>query len=73
MAKRQRQELTSLAILPIAWDTFSASLAEADSETEFAKAGKIDSQPEKVKAETLDGELCTKKKCKVFDLIVCTR
>ena len=42
MAKRQRQELTSLAILPIAWDTFSASLAEADSETEFAKAGKID-------------------------------
>lgn len=41
MAKRQRQELTSLAILPIAWDTFSVSLAEADSETEFAKAGKI--------------------------------
>jgi hypothetical protein len=25
----------------------------------------------KVKAETLDGRLCTKKKCKVFDRIVC--
>jgi hypothetical protein len=39
----------------------------------FAKAAKLDSHSEMVKAETLDGQLCTKKKCKVFDLIVCTR
>jgi hypothetical protein len=38
----------------------------------FAKAGKLDTQTEKVKAETLDGRACDKKKCRVFDLIVCT-
>jgi hypothetical protein len=39
----------------------------------FAKASKLDTQTEKAKAETLDGRACEKKKCRVFDLIVCTR
>jgi hypothetical protein len=39
----------------------------------FTKAGKIDTQTEKVQAETLDGRLCDKKKCRVFELIVCDK
>ncbi len=38
----------------------------------FANADDIDVDSKKVKAETLDGQYCTKKKCKVFDQIVCT-
>jgi hypothetical protein len=37
----------------------------------FANADDIDVDSKKVKAETLDGQYCTKKKCKVFDQIVC--
>jgi hypothetical protein len=39
----------------------------------FVKAAKLDTQSQKVQAETLDGQLCSKKKCRVFDLIVCAR
>jgi hypothetical protein len=39
----------------------------------FAQAGQIDTQSEKVQAETLNGRLCDKKKCRVFEVIVCTR
>jgi hypothetical protein len=38
----------------------------------FANADNIDVDSKKVKAETLDGQYCIKKKCKVFDQIVCT-
>jgi hypothetical protein len=37
----------------------------------YAEADDIDVDSKKVKAETLDGQYCTKKKCKVFDKIVC--
>jgi hypothetical protein len=37
----------------------------------YADADDIDVDSKKVKAETLDGQYCTKKKCKVFDQIVC--
>jgi hypothetical protein len=39
----------------------------------FAKADTVDTQSERVQAETLDGRPCEKKKCKVFDRIVCSR
>lgn len=39
----------------------------------FVQAVKLDTQSEKVQAETLDGRLCDKKKCRVFELIECTR
>jgi hypothetical protein len=39
----------------------------------FLTADDIDTNTEKVSAETLGGEQCTKKKCKVFDRIVCNR
>ncbi|HEV8392329.1 MAG TPA: hypothetical protein VGQ35_20915 [Dongiaceae bacterium] len=37
----------------------------------FTRADDIDTDSKKVKAETLDGQLCSKKKCRVFDKIVC--
>jgi hypothetical protein len=37
----------------------------------FAKADDFDVDSRKVKAETLDGRLCSKNKCKVFEEIVC--
>ncbi len=37
----------------------------------FADADDIDVDSKKVKAETLDGQYCSKNKCKVFDQIVC--
>ena len=37
----------------------------------YAEAKDIDVDSKKVKAETLDGQYCSKKKCKVFDKIVC--
>jgi hypothetical protein len=37
----------------------------------FSAVDDIDTDNKKVKAETLDGQYCTKKKCKVFDKIVC--
>ena len=37
----------------------------------FAEADDVDVDNKKVKAETLDGQFCSKKKCKVFDKIVC--
>jgi outer membrane protein assembly factor BamB len=37
----------------------------------FAEAADIKVDSEKVKAETLDGQFCSKKKCKVFEQIVC--
>lgn len=37
----------------------------------YAEAEDIDVDSKKVKAETLDGQFCTKRKCKVFDQIVC--
>jgi hypothetical protein len=37
----------------------------------FAQADGIDVDSKKVKAETLDGQFCSKNKCKVFDKIVC--
>ena len=37
----------------------------------FIGAGQIKVDTKKVKAETLDGRFCSKKKCKVFDQIVC--
>ncbi|MEZ5830475.1 MAG: hypothetical protein R3D05_04800 [Dongiaceae bacterium] len=39
----------------------------------FAGAGKFDTDVRKVKAETLGGQFCSKKKCEVFDEIVCTK
>ncbi len=37
----------------------------------FAKVNGVDVDSRKVKAETLDGQFCSKKKCKVFDTIGC--
>jgi hypothetical protein len=37
----------------------------------FIGAGKVDVDSKKVKAETLDGRFCSKKKCKVFEQISC--
>ncbi len=37
----------------------------------FVGAGQTEVDSKKVKAETLDGRFCSKKKCKVFDRIVC--
>jgi hypothetical protein len=37
----------------------------------FARVGKLDTDNEKVKAETLGGEICSKKRCKVFEYIEC--
>ena len=37
----------------------------------FAQAAKFDVDSRKGQAETLDGRLCSKKKCKVFDEVVC--
>ena len=37
----------------------------------FIGAGKVDVDSKKVKAETLDGRFCSKKKCKVFEAISC--
>lgn len=37
----------------------------------FTGVDDIDTDTKKVKAETLDGQLCTQKKCKVFSKIVC--
>ncbi len=37
----------------------------------YAKVRKFDVDSRKVKAERLDGQLCTKSKCKVFDFIDC--
>jgi hypothetical protein len=37
----------------------------------FVGAGHIEVDSKKVKAETLDGQYCSKKKCKVFDQIIC--
>lgn len=37
----------------------------------FSAVDDIDTDNKKVKAETLDGQYCTKKRCKVFDKIVC--
>lgn len=37
----------------------------------FTNADDIDVESKRVKAETLDGQYYTKKKCKVFDQIVC--
>ena len=38
----------------------------------FAKADGFDTSRQSLSAETLSGEKCTKKKCRVFDLIACT-
>jgi len=37
----------------------------------FADVAKVDTETKKVKAARLDGQFCTKSKCKVFDEIVC--
>jgi len=37
----------------------------------FVGAGHIEVDSKKVKAETLDGRYCSKKKCKVFEQIIC--
>jgi hypothetical protein len=37
----------------------------------FTQVGDTDTDKKKVKAETLDGQFCSKSKCKVFDEIVC--
>ena len=37
----------------------------------YSQASDLDVDSKKVKAETLEGQYCTKKKCKVFDKIVC--
>jgi hypothetical protein len=37
----------------------------------WAEADKFDTDSKKDKAETLNGEICTKNKCKVFDYIKC--
>ena len=37
----------------------------------FVGAGDVDVDSKKVKAETLDGRFCSKKKCKVFEAISC--
>jgi hypothetical protein len=37
----------------------------------FTNADDLDVDSKKVKAETLDGQFCSKNKCKVFDQIVC--
>jgi hypothetical protein len=39
----------------------------------FTTATKIDTETRKGAAETLGGESCSKKKCKVFDEIVCNK
>jgi hypothetical protein len=39
----------------------------------FQSAGDLDVDAKRGRAETLDGQLCTQKKCKVFDFIVCQR
>jgi hypothetical protein len=37
----------------------------------FVGAGQVEVDSKKVKAETLEGQYCSKKKCKVFDQIIC--
>ena len=39
----------------------------------FARVAELDVDSRRGVAETLDGQLCSKKKCKVFDLIVCQK
>lgn len=39
----------------------------------FAEAAKVDTETKRVKAARLDGQFCTKEKCKVFDEIVCKK
>ncbi|HEV8392330.1 MAG TPA: hypothetical protein VGQ35_20920 [Dongiaceae bacterium] len=39
----------------------------------FTQAAKVDTETKKVKAARLDGQFCTKNKCKVFDEIVCKK
>ena len=63
---------------PLPAGTCPATLAArrsppASASSRASPSRQVDTQAEKVKAETLDGQACTKKKCKVFDLIVRTR
>jgi hypothetical protein len=39
----------------------------------FTEVDKVDTETRKVKAARLDGQFCTKNKCKVFDEIVCRK
>jgi len=39
----------------------------------FTQVTKVDTETKRVKAARLDGQLCTKDKCKVFDEIVCKK
>ena len=39
----------------------------------FAEATKVDTETRNGKAARLDGQFCTKSKCKVFDEIVCKK
>jgi hypothetical protein len=39
----------------------------------FAQAVKVDTEMKKVKAARLDGQFCTKSRCKVFDEILCKK
>jgi hypothetical protein len=39
----------------------------------FTDVTKVDTETKRVKAARLDGQVCTKDKCKVFDEIVCRR
>ena len=39
----------------------------------FTSASDVDVDDRKVTAETLDGQLCTKKKCAVFGHVTCSR
>jgi len=50
------------------------SVASAFCQTQgFAGASDVDVDDRKVTAETLDGQLCTKKKCAVFGHVTCSR
>jgi hypothetical protein len=60
------------ACTTVGGETCGKPVATAFCQTKgFAKAGKLDTDNEKVKAETLSGEICSKKRCKVFEYIEC--
>jgi hypothetical protein len=50
------------------YDTIATAFCKKEG---FIGAGHIEVDSKKVKAETLDGQFCSKKKCKVFDQIIC--
>jgi hypothetical protein len=50
------------------YDTIATAFCKKEG---FIGAGHIQVDNKKVKAETLDGRYCTKKKCKVFEQIIC--